>query len=80
MNGGRDRLRRWIAARSPGLDPAVIDDRTPLVESRYLRSRDLPELLLLLEELTGGPLDPASLRPGTFADLDTICRTFLEQR
>ena len=77
--GARQAIRAWVRQHSPsGLD-AAFDDRTPLIASRLLTSLQITDLLLFLEELRGEPLDPASLRPGVFRDIDTIYATFLAQ-
>lgn len=72
----RDALRAWVAERNPGIDPARIGDDTPLIEARYLTSLQVGELLVFIEELRRAPVDPASLRPGVFRNLDAICTTF----
>lgn len=77
MSEFREALRAWVAARHEGIEPSAIADHTPLVEHGYLRSLDLPELLLLLEEMAGRPLDPSRIEAGSFSDLDRICTTFL---
>ena len=78
MTDARTALRHWVAACNDGLAPDDIADDTPLVEARYLTSLQVAELLLFLEELSGRPLDIATLRPGVFRDIRTICATFLD--
>jgi acyl carrier protein len=73
----RAALRQWVADRNDGLSPDDLDERTPLIEARYLTSLQVAELLLFLEELSGRPVDVAALRPGVFRDIETICETFL---
>ncbi|BFU44882.1 hypothetical protein [Krasilnikovia sp. MM14-A1004] len=75
----RGRLRDWVAARNPDLDPAALTDRTPLISTRLVTSLHVVELLLLIEELRAAPVDPRSLAPGAFADIDTIVRSFFPQ-
>ncbi|HWB71808.1 MAG TPA: hypothetical protein VG452_06280 [Egibacteraceae bacterium] len=74
----RAALRTWLCERNPGLSPDQIDDRTPLIESRYLTSLQVVDLLLLVEQLRAGPIDPAALRPGVFRDINTIYATFFD--
>jgi hypothetical protein len=62
-----------------GRPTAPIADDTPLVESGLLTSLMVADLLLLLEELRGCPLDPAALSPGAFRDIDTIVSRFLQE-
>jgi hypothetical protein len=75
----REGLRSWVRTKAHGLDPARLTDSTALFEERYVRSVHLPELLLLLERLSGTPIDVESLRPGDFRDIDTIVRRFGNQ-
>ncbi|HEX2313486.1 MAG TPA: hypothetical protein VHJ17_07140 [Thermomonospora sp.] len=69
-------LRGWVLGKARDLDETALTGRTPLFEERHLRSVHLPELLLLLERLTGAPIDVEDLRPGDFRDLDTIMARF----
>ncbi|MGH9222263.1 MAG: hypothetical protein ACRD2W_00315, partial [Acidimicrobiales bacterium] len=78
MTEPRAALRRWVADHNDGLSSDDLDDRTPLIEARYLTSLQVAELLLFLEELSGRPVDVAALRPGVFRDIATICETFLD--
>jgi hypothetical protein len=75
----RQALRAFLAEASQGVPPAEIRGDTPLVESGLLSSLSVADLLLLLEELRGRPLDLRALGPGCFKDLDTIVATFLEE-
>lgn len=73
----RQALRDWVRHHAGVEVPATFDDQTPLISSRYLTSLQVAEFLVYLEELRGDRLDPASLRPGVFRDLDTVYATFL---
>lgn len=75
----RGRVRAWILAGGR-VAPHELRDDTPLIETRIVTSLQLVELILYLEELRGRPLDPERLAPGSFRDVDTICRNFLEDR
>lgn len=74
--GARAALRSWVLARNPQLDPAEFTDHTPLVSGRLVTSLQVVELLLFIEELRTAAVDPRSLVPGAFADVDTITRAF----
>ena len=76
----RSALRSWVLARNPELPPAELTDRTPLISRRLVTSLQVVELLLFIEELRAGPVDPRSLAAGAFADVDTIARTFFPAR
>ena len=71
----RRRLRAWVAATAR-VDPASVADDTSLFSSGLLKSLDVPELILLIEEISGSSIDVEKLRKGVFADVDTIARTF----
>ncbi len=73
----RTALRRWVESRAAsGSDAVVLDDRTPLIASRLITSLQITDLLLLIEELREESIEPSSLRPGVFRDIDTIYATF----
>ncbi len=74
----RKALRRWVESRSVGLAPGALDDQTPLIASRLITSLQVTDLLLLIEELRSASIDPSSLQPGVFRDIDTIYATFFE--
>lgn len=73
----RQALRRWVQEHSPVPPDEAFDDATPLIASGHLTSLQVTDLLLFVEEVRNAPLDPASLRPGVFRDIDTIYATFL---
>lgn len=73
----REALRGWVREHSPASVGDDFSDTTPLIASGHLTSLQVTDLLLFVEELRQAPLDPASLRPGVFRDVDTIYATFL---
>ena len=75
----RAALRDWIA-RTAGVEPAAIADDTPIFGGGLLKSLHLMDLILLIEDLRGVPVDPDKLRPGGFRDLKTICAGFFGAR
>jgi acyl carrier protein len=76
----RERLRQWIAATSGRISLAELRDDTPLLESRLITSLQVMDLILFIESLAGKPLELERLQPGRFRDIDSICRSFLEER
>lgn len=76
----RHALRRWVESRAVGLQPGALDDRTPLIASRLITSLQVTDLLLFIEELRAQSIDPSTLRPGAFHDIDTIWATFFAGR
>lgn len=72
----RRAVREWILAATPDADPAGLTDTTPIIEERYLTSLQITDLILFIEDLRGVTVDVEELTPGTFRDIDTICRTF----
>lgn len=75
---GRSKIRQCLANLKPDLDLEQIDDDTPLLESRVITSFDVLELILHLEDVRGRPIDRRELVPGSFRDVATISRVFLE--
>lgn len=74
---GRAAVRSFVLGLNPGLDPAELRDDTPLVTTRLVTSRDILDLLLLVESLRRRPIDPRTLVASTFADIDAIVRALL---
>ncbi len=73
----REALHRWVEARAASdAGSVVLDDWTPLIASGLITSLQITDLLLLIEELRDASIDPSSLRPGVFRDIDTIYATF----
>lgn len=74
----RATLRDWIA-RTNGKVPATeIADDTPILERRIVKSLDIIDLILFLEELRGRPIDVDKLKPGVFRSIDAIWTNFFE--
>ena len=71
-------LRAWVADNARGVDPAELSDTTALFEERVLTSLQFPELILLIERLSGRLVDVTALAPGDFRDIDTIMGRFVE--
>jgi hypothetical protein len=74
----RATLRAWITERSDNVPDGGIADDTALFDARVLTSLHIPELLMLLEELSERPIDIEALQPGDFHDIDTIVRRFID--
>jgi len=75
-NQVREALRQWVESRAVGLAPGALDDQTPLIASRLITSLQVTDLLLFIEELRAASIDPSSLQPGVFRDIDSIYATF----
>lgn len=73
------RLRAWILEHGKPIDPAQLQDDTPLLERRILTSLQLADLLLFLEELRGAPVDLEGLSGASFRDLDSMVKAFLPE-
>jgi acyl carrier protein len=74
----RATVRACLAAVKPKLDLAAFGDDTPLLDSRVLSSFELLDLILHLEQARGAPITREHLEPGSFRDVNTIARVFLE--
>ncbi len=72
----RQALREWVLSKAKDLDPAELTDRTALFETRLLSSLHVVELIVLLEQLRGMPIDAQELGPGDFRDIDTLVARF----
>lgn len=67
----------WILRRTAAELPGGLSDDTPLFEHGILSSFDVVELILLIEELRGSPVDVERIEPATFRSVDSICGAFL---
>lgn len=79
MNTGanvRDALRRWIADVSGKTSVEKLADDTPLFRSGILKSVQVSDLILYIEELAEHPVDVEQIKPGVFSDIDTIYCNF----
>lgn len=74
----RATLRDWVVRTNGKVTPADIRDDTPILERRIVKSLDIMDLILFLEELRGRPIDVEKLKPGVFRDIDSIWRNFFD--
>lgn len=80
MNGTSiERVRSCLAAVKPGLDIGTVADDTPLIEERIITSFDVLDLLLHLEHASGCAIERSQLQPGSFRDIATIARVFIDR-
>jgi hypothetical protein len=63
----RAAVRSCLAAVKPQFDLSALQDDTPLLESRFIASFDLLELILYLEQARGAPIPATSCSLGVFA-------------
>jgi hypothetical protein len=77
ITSATDELRSWVLELNPSLPPSSVTETTPLLSERLINSMHVTELLLVLEELRGEPVDVQKLGPGVFKDIQTIVQTFL---
>jgi acyl carrier protein len=75
----RQDLREWISQKSGKMRPEDISDDTPIIEQRIIKSLQIPDLILYIEEHTGRSIDVEQLKPGVFRNIDTIYRNFFER-
>ncbi len=72
------KVRQCLTSIKPDLDLNQIDDDTALLECRIITSHDVLDLILHLEEVSGQPINRRQLVPGSFRDVATIARVFLD--
>lgn len=75
----KDAIRKWVATHAKAPCPEILDS-TRLIEERLITSLQILDLVLFLEELRCAPLDASRLKPGAFADISEIYKTFFEDR
>ena len=76
----KSKLRSWIISRSKQqvADHELTDD-TPVIESGYLSSLDVVELILYIESLLDDEIEIEDLEPEVFTSTNTIYATFFAQ-
>ena len=72
----RDALRQWIAGASDKATLENLADDTPLFRNGILKSVQVSDLILYIEELAGRAVDMEQIKPGVFRDIDTIYCSF----
>lgn len=72
----RDALRQWIADTSGRTSVDELADDTPLFRNGVLKSVQVTDLILYIEELAERSVDVEQIKPGVFRDIDTIYRNF----
>lgn len=72
----REAIRSWVVRTSGRIDPAALDDDTPIFSKAVLESVHVMDLILLIEELSGRPIDVEKLRVGVFRTVDAIVVNF----
>ncbi len=72
----RDALRQWIADVSGKVTVEDLADDTPLFRYGILKSVQISDLILYIEELAEHAVDVEQITPGVFRDIETIYRSF----
>ena len=73
----REKLRAFVIDST---ESAIADltDQTHLFENGILKSIQVMDLILFVEEISGQEIDVEGLKPGAFKDIDTIIKNFCE--
>ena len=72
----RDALRRWIAETSGRIALDDLADDTPIFRDGILKSVQISDLIIYIEELSERSMDVERITPGAFRDIEAICRHF----
>ncbi|GAB4217234.1 MAG: hypothetical protein OHK0013_44520 [Sandaracinaceae bacterium] len=72
----RTRLKQWVRDHAKAPIPGELADDTPILERGILSSLDIVELVLFIESLRGDEVDPETIEPDTFRDIDSMVRGF----
>jgi hypothetical protein len=76
----RNALRQWIGATSGKTPPQDLRDDTPLFRNGILKSVQVSDLILYIEELAERAVDVEQIKPGVFRDIDSIYDNFFAGR
>ena len=55
-----------------------LNGQTELLQKRIISSLQVMDLLLLIEKLTGKPIDVRAIKPGAFSSVDKILESFFK--
>ena len=72
-------VRECLTALCPDTDFNLVGYYEPLLERRLITSFQVIDLILHLEHRRGQPIQRSKLEPGSFRDIATIARIFLEE-
>ena len=72
----REALRQWVASVSGNACVEDLTDDTPLFRHGMLKSVQISDLILYIEELARRAVDVEQIKPGVFRDIDTIYSNF----
>lgn len=75
----RQALRDWVIMKNGKITSAELTDQTLIVKERIISSVQVMDLIFLLEELRGKPIDVTKLKVGVFQNIDTIYENFLAE-
>ena len=69
-------LKDWIARTNGKVRAEQLADDTPIFREGLLKSVQVPELILYIEELAERAVDVQKIRTGVFRDIEAIVRNF----
>lgn len=69
-------LKAWISRTHGNVTQQAIGDDTPIFRDGLLKSVQVPELILYIEELAQRPVDIEKIQPGAFRDVQSILHNF----
>jgi len=72
----RAALRSWVLSSSERIPATALGDDTPIFSKAMLESVHVMDLILLIEELSGRPVDVEKLQVGVFRTIDAIVANF----
>ena len=72
----RQALREWVLKNSSKIETNELNDNTPLIEQRIIKSVQIMDLILFIEKLRDRSIEVDSLKPGTFRNIDAIYNNF----
>jgi len=71
----RQQLKDWIVSTTD-TKGCTFDDSTELISAGILSSISILELILLIEELSGNPVDATELQLGDLQSIDAMYENF----
>jgi acyl carrier protein len=72
-------LRNWVIKNSEKITYDELSDDLPIIEQRIITSLQTMDLILFIEKISGGSIEPEDLKPGVFRNIDTIYKNFFQR-
>ena len=74
----RQALRDWVVKTSGKIQPAELNDETPIIEQRIISSLQVMDLILFIERLSNRSIEVDDLKVGVFRNINALYENFFQ--